>query len=146
YHQDSETTYLEAELLLLKKNNKKYISVTLTDCTRIKNLEKQILHAQRMESIGFLAGGIVHEINNLFTPILMSIKYIRRHLTDETSSKMLETMKSSVERGTQLIKQVLIFSRTEEEEYEIINFSEIIREIKIIVTQAFPKNIKIAFE
>lgn len=147
YEKDqTQTIYFNSKWYLIEQDQTKYILIINKDITEKKNLEKQILHAQRMESIGFLAGGIVHEINNLFTPILMSAKYIRKHLSDETSRKMLETIKTSVQRGSELIKQVLIFSRSEERELESIDFNDVIKELKSIIIQTFPKNIKILID
>jgi two-component system cell cycle sensor histidine kinase/response regulator CckA len=136
---------VESRWSLIKDSSNKPLEILIinTDITERKKFEKQIFHSQRIESIGTLASGIAHEINNIFTPILMSVKYIRRNLTDATSLKLLETIKLSVERGSEIVKQVLLFARTEESKFEVIEISGLISEIKRIINQTFPKNISI---
>jgi two-component system cell cycle sensor histidine kinase/response regulator CckA len=114
-----------------------------TDITERKKLEEQFRHSQRLESIGVLAGGIAHEINNIFTPILVSARYIQNKLTDNTSKLMVETIRTSVQRGAEIVKQILIFSRVEEGKLTKINIIELINEVKKIIKQTFPRNIQI---
>ena len=64
-----------------------------------------------MESIGTLAGGIAHDINNLLSPILMSIRLLQMSAVDEDSLRILSTLQSSAERGAVLVKQVLVYLR-----------------------------------
>src|SRR5262249_54216284 len=69
------------------------------DVTERKRFESQLRRAQRLESIGMLAGGIAHDLNNVLTPILMSTKLLRRDRTESQRQSMLDTIQASAERG-----------------------------------------------
>src|SRR5688500_20237990 len=74
-------------------------------------MESQFLRAQRMESIGTLAGGIAHDLNNVLSPILMSIDMLQMKTTDESSRKWLDVLRTNAERGGDMGRQVLSFAR-----------------------------------
>ena len=113
-----------------------------TDITEKKQLEAQFLRAQRMESIGTLAGGIAHDLNNVLAPILMSAQLLQMKISDARSQRLLQTMESSAKRGAALVKQVLEFARGVEGKRTIVQVRHLISEIKHVVTQTFPKSIE----
>ena len=121
----------------------KSVLVINTDITEKKNLERQFLRAQRLESIGTLASGIAHDLNNILAPILMSIGLMRKSVTDEGTQKLLTTIESSAERGADIVRQVLTFARGVEGERILIQPRHIINELVKIMVQTFPKNIQI---
>ena len=82
-----------------------------TDITGRKQLEAQFLRAQRMESIGTLAGGIAHDLNNVLAPILMSVGLLKHLHKDEQTQAILEMLETSSKRGAEMLKQVLSFAR-----------------------------------
>ena len=82
-----------------------------TDVTVRKQLEARYLRAQRMESVGTLAGGIAHDLNNVLTPIAMSIDMLRDATTDPGSLEILDTVETSTRRGADLVRQVMTFAR-----------------------------------
>ena len=79
------------------------VLVINTDVTEKKKLEAQFLRAQRMESIGTLAGGIAHDINNILSPILMSIRLLQMKFADEDSQRLLGVLQKSAERGGAMV-------------------------------------------
>jgi two-component system cell cycle sensor histidine kinase/response regulator CckA len=81
------------------------------DITDRRRLEQQVLRAQRIESIGTLAGGIAHDLNNVLAPILMSIDLLRLDLEAGDRADILDTMESSVRRGAEMVRHVLSFAR-----------------------------------
>lgn len=113
-----------------------------SDVTEQKHLEAQFLRAQRMESVGTLAGGIAHDFNNVLSPIMMSIALLRMHIDDPGMSRILETLDASVNRGKQLVRQVLAFGRGVEGERVILQPLHIVREISDVVAETFPKSIQ----
>jgi two-component system cell cycle sensor histidine kinase/response regulator CckA len=117
------------------------IFVINTDITEQKKLEAQFLRTQRMESIGTLAGGIAHDLNNVLSPILMGVELMRVKAPDEFSQKMLNTMASSAKRGSDMVKQVLAFARGTGGERTVLQISHLIREMQKIVKETFPKTI-----
>ena len=111
------------------------------DVTERKKLEEQFLRAQRMESIGTLAGGIAHDLNNLLSPIIMGADLIAQFETKEETRLVLNNMRRSARRGADLVRQVLSFARGVEGARVGVKIEDIVREIEAIVANTFPKNI-----
>ena len=112
-----------------------------TDITERKKLETQFLRAQRMESIGTLAGGIAHDLNNVLAPIVMAIEFLKLKNNDETSLEVLNTIETSAHRGADMVRQVLSFARGVEGQRIIVQPKHLMKDIQKIVADAFPKNI-----
>jgi PAS domain S-box-containing protein len=126
--------------------NPKAIFVINTDVTEKKRLESQFLRAQRMESIGTLAGGIAHDLNNMLAPILMSIQLLQSRFTDADSQRLLGTLRKSAERSGALVKQVLEFARGVEGAKIILQPRHVIKEVMRILNETLPKSIEVKFE
>jgi signal transduction histidine kinase/CheY-like chemotaxis protein len=114
-----------------------------TDITEKKKLEQQFLRAQRMESIGTLAGGIAHDLNNVLTPILMCVDILKMSRTEKQKEEMLDTIGKSARRGAEMISQVLSFARGVEGKQIKIQALHLIKDIEKIAQDTFPKNIRI---
>lgn len=119
------------------------ILVINTDVTDKKSMEAQFLRAQRMESIGTLASGIAHDLNNVLSPILMAIDMLRLKATDESTRKWLEVLRANAERGGDMVRQVLSFARGVEGERVALQPRHLIKEIVKILRETFPKSIEI---
>ena len=114
-----------------------------TDITAKKQLEANCLRTQRIESIGTLAGGIAHDLNNILHPITLAMDFIRGQLPDPASRSMLDLVTENAKRAASLVKQVQSFSRGEEGERVSIRPVAIAQEIARIVRETFPKNIEL---
>ncbi|MFZ3167214.1 MAG: PAS domain S-box protein [Candidatus Methanoperedens sp.] len=119
------------------------LSIIAKDITETKMLEAQLLRAQRMESIGTLAGGIAHDLNNVLTPIMLSLQLLKEKYTDQQSQKLLTILEQNCQRGANLIKQVLSFARGVEGERNPLQAKHIITEIEKVAKETFPRNIEI---
>ena len=122
---DNQEIIVESRWTLMPNGQSKPPSILVvnTNITEKKQLEKQLLHAQRLETIGTLAGGIAHDLNNILTPILGFTQLLPLHipnLSDE-NLQMLNLIKNSALRGAEIVKQVLLFSREIESEWEWLN-------------------------
>jgi PAS domain S-box-containing protein len=113
------------------------------DITERKKLEAQFLRAQRLESIGVLAGGIAHDLNNVMTPILMSIKLLRKDRSPEQRKELLDTAQASVERGIDMVKQLLSFGGGLEGERAIVHLPSLIDELEKMLQHTLAKTIQI---
>jgi two-component system, cell cycle sensor histidine kinase and response regulator CckA len=113
------------------------------DITEQKKLETQLLRAQRLESIGTLASGVAHDLNNILTPILMCAQALRDDLADEDRQSALSLIEESARRGAAVVKQVLTFARGVEGERVLIKPSHLIEEMVDIARKTFPKSIEI---
>jgi PAS domain S-box-containing protein len=122
------------------------ILVINTDITEKKRTEAQFLRAQRMESIGTLAGGIAHDLNNVLAPILMAIQVLQMKLPDEVSQQWLSILKQNAERGSDMVKQVLSFARGIEGERTPVQPKHLVKEIVKIARDTFPKSIDVRCE
>ncbi len=123
--------------------NPKSILAINTDVTERKSLESQMLRAQRMESIGTLASGIAHDLNNILTPIMLSLQLLQSEARDEETKKTIEVLEKSAIRGADLVRQVLTFARGVEGERKPIQLKHIIGEVAKIMEETFPKSIEI---
>jgi PAS domain S-box-containing protein len=141
--------YWESVLISGIRDNDKNISHFLAvkeDITEKKLLEAQMLRAQRMESIGTLAGGIAHDLNNVLAPILMAIEILRKQVTTDAGQKILKTLETSAERGKNIIRQVLTFARGIDGERTPLQPKYLMKEIEQIIKETFPKMIEIQLE
>lgn len=114
-----------------------------TDITEHKKLESQFMRAQRLESIGTLASGVAHDLNNVLAPILMSAPLLREELPPPLKEKIIDTIEGSAERGAQIVKQVLTFARGVEGERVVLDPRHLIKEMAEIAAQTFPKGIEV---
>ncbi len=117
----------------------------IRDVTEKKSLEAQFLRAQRMESIGTLAGGIAHDLNNILTPIMMSISILKDLSTEPDSIRILETIDVSAKRGADIVRQVLSFARGLEGERVEVQPKNLLRDLESIMRDTFPKDIRLQF-
>ncbi|MBI1807102.1 MAG: response regulator [Ignavibacteria bacterium] len=120
-----------------------YYEGLVTDITDRKKLEAQLLRTQRLESIGILAGGIAHDLNNVLAPIMMAVQVLKHHFKDGKMQQMLATLESSARRGADIVKQVLIFARGADGERGLLQPKHLIHEIENIVRETFPKSIEL---
>ncbi len=125
------------------KGNPKSVLVINTDVTEKRKIESQFLRAQRLESIGTLAGGMAHDFNNILSPILMAIRMLQLKFPDEDSQRLLAMLQASAERGAGLVKQVLSFARGVEGERVILQPRHVIKEIVKILKDTLPKSIQV---
>jgi two-component system cell cycle sensor histidine kinase/response regulator CckA len=115
--------------------------VVNTDITEKKKLEAQFFRAQRMESIGTLAGGIAHDINNVLLPILMSVDILKSNLTAEQRLTILNDLESSALRGADMVKQILSFARGVEGQKVLVQLKHVVGEMVNMIKRTFPKSI-----
>jgi PAS domain S-box-containing protein len=111
-----------------------------TDITEKKKLEEQLFRSQRIDSIGKLAAGIAHDINNLLYPILIAIETLRAKLSDEEMQTFLGLLKVNTERGIALVNQILSFAKGFDGAKTTFQPKYIIREISEILKETLPKS------
>jgi PAS domain S-box-containing protein len=131
-----------------KRGQPTSVLVVSTDITEKKQLEAQFLRAQRMESIGTLASGIAHDLNNILTPILANAQLLQMKIPnlEERSRQMLKTIELNTRRGATLVQQVLSFARGVEGKHTVLQIKHVIWEIQQMVEQTFPKSITVQTE
>jgi two-component system, cell cycle sensor histidine kinase and response regulator CckA len=138
------------KLLHHEHNQTKSILIVDTDISQIKELEKQFLRTQRIESIGTLTSGIAHDLNNVLSPILMSAQLLKGKFHEQNTQQFLSIVENNAKRGANLVKQVLSFVRGIEGDVSgrgttnlnpVIQVKHLILEMQQIIQQTFPKSI-----
>jgi signal transduction histidine kinase len=110
-----------------------------------RQLEAQFLRSQRLECIGTLTGGIAHDLNNVLQPILATAQVLQRrfpHL-DERNRQLLKILEDSAQRGGNLVKQVLSFSRGAGDKQALLQIEPQLKEIVRLLKGVFPKAIQV---
>jgi PAS domain S-box-containing protein len=114
-----------------------------TDITEKKRLEAQFLRAQRMESIGALAGGIAHDLNNILSPILMAADFLHEELAASGNHQMVDIIKTSAQRGSDMVKQILSFARGVSGEPTMLQVRHLVTDFGKLLKETFPRSIQI---
>jgi PAS domain S-box-containing protein len=117
--------------------------VLAADVTEKRLLLEQFLHAQRLESLGMLAAGIAHDLNNVLAPIVFAAPLLRMNATDPHDLKILDTLESSAKRGAGLVRQILEFAHSTTGEFQLTQVSHLVRDIIQLMEETFPKSIRI---
>src|SRR6185436_5652628 len=94
-----------------------------------------------MESIGTLASGIAHDLNNVFTPILLTTRILSRRLTDQESEHLLNMITRSAKHGADMVKQILSFARGISSNSVELQLKDLLDEISEILKQTIPPSI-----
>ncbi len=108
-----------------------------------KALEAQLFRSQRMESLGTLAGGIAHDLNNVLGPIMLSIHVLKERVKDTKSADLLSLVEGSVKRGSEIVKQVLSFARGARGETMLVQLRSLMSDLSRILKETFPRSIQI---
>jgi len=112
------------------------------DLSEKKLLEKQLIHTQKMESIGTLAAGVAHEVGNPLASISALVQVVQRSTTDEFAKERLELVKKQVTRISKIIRDLVDFSRPSNYELQLTDINQnIVEAIEIIKVGAKAKDI-----
>jgi PAS domain S-box-containing protein len=114
-----------------------------TDVTAQRAIERQLLRSQRLESLGTLAGGIAHDLNNVLAPILMGVEGLALRNPDFSGGSILSIIKASAQRGANIVRQILNFARGMEGDIGEIQVGHVVREVEGIIQETFPKSIEL---
>jgi two-component system, cell cycle sensor histidine kinase and response regulator CckA len=122
----------------------KFILAVNTDITAKKSLEAQFYRAQRLESLGTLASGIAHDLNNVLTPILAFAQIIRSQPSiDRETQGRLQIIEDSARRGADMVKQILTFARGAIAQSSVFHVDCLLEDVIKVARQTFPKAIAI---
>ncbi|MCL4437074.1 MAG: PAS domain S-box protein [Thaumarchaeota archaeon] len=143
-HKDGKTRVLINMTVGLVSYHGRVASIgTVKNITEKKKLEAQLLRAQRMESVGTLAEGVAHDINNVLSPIMLSLYLLKEKFKDSESQELLSILESGARRGSELIKQVQSFAIGMEGKRVALQAAYLISELRQIAKETFPRNIEI---
>jgi PAS domain S-box-containing protein len=121
----------------------KSVLIIDTDITEKKHYEAQVMRSQRMDSIGALAGGIAHDLNNALAPVLMSVEILKQTKDHPDAERLLDIIASSTQRGSGMVKQILSFARGSIGQQGPVQLGHVMVEMAKIIKDTFPKSIAI---
>ena len=117
------------------------------DITYDKEVERQLVHSQKMDSIGTLAGGVAHDFNNLLTTILGYTELLKRELKgNESTSMKLMQIEKSANRAAELTGQLLAFSRRHPTVLHVFNLNDLVLETMDMIRSTVPASIDVRFQ
>lgn len=119
---------------------------TCQDITAQKHAEAERLRSQRLESIGNLAGGIAHDLNNVLAPILMSIALLKEDERDAERLETLQTVEECAQRGADLVRQVLTYARGRVDVRTPVEMSVLVRTVARVLRETFPRGVALHVE
>ncbi len=130
-------------------NGKPGVMFLLRDVTEKQKLEQQLLQAQKMEALGTLAGGVAHDFNNIMATIIGYSELLQNEIMssgNNSAEKYIRSISSAAQGGSDLVKQLLTFSRRREPKYVKISLNELIKEILKLLRSALPASIELVVD
>ena len=138
------TVQLRASLVRDERSQGKSVLVVGTDITEAKQLEAQFLRAQRLESLGSLASGVAHDLNNVLTPILMSAGVLADSARTDQERELIQLLGDSARRGADIVQQLLLFGRGSDSPRSPMSVGAVLKDMSQIMRGTFPKSIAVA--
>jgi two-component system, cell cycle sensor histidine kinase and response regulator CckA len=144
-----EEQFLNISMFPLVANCVQGIVIRVDNITELENKEQQLRHAQKMETIGTLAGGLAHDFNNILGGLTGSLSLIRFKLDQDNEidgdflRKYLGIMEQAGKRASDLVKQLLSITRKQEMNFQPVDLNVTIDHILEICNISFDKSINI---
>ncbi len=122
------------------------VLLVITDITEAKRLEAQFLRAQRLDSLGSLASGVAHDLNNVLTPILMSAGILADSARTKAERELIQMLGDSARRGADIVQQLLLYGRGSDSPRSPISVAAAIKDMLKMMRETFPKGLEISAE
>jgi len=121
------------------------MSATLTcdGAGQMKRADENALRASRLESLGMLASGIAHDLNNVLSPIVLAAPILREHATNPDDLRIIASLEKSAERGVDLVRQILSFAHGAASVPQPVDLKHLLQETVSVAAETFPKNIRV---
>ena len=120
------------------------IQSNFRDVTMRRRLEEELRQSQKLESIGRLAGGIAHDFNNILNIISAQASLLARSADDgEKRERGVAAIRTAVDRGSGVVRQLLTFARAAETVFEPVDVNAILEEVARLLGETFPKNVSL---
>jgi PAS domain S-box-containing protein len=115
----------------------------MEDITSQRTLEERLARAQRLESMGNLAGGIAHDLNNILAPVRLGAEFMKSLPFTGKEREIIEVMDISIHRATELVQQVLAFSRGRRSNRQAMELPPLVSELERLVRESFPRDVRL---
>jgi nitrogen-specific signal transduction histidine kinase/CheY-like chemotaxis protein len=103
--------------------------------------DDRFLRAQRLESIGMLASGIAHDLNNVLAPIILAAPLLRERATNPDDLRVILSLEKSAERGVDLVRQILAFAQGVGGMHQALEVKTLLDETMSVIQESFPKDV-----
>jgi PAS domain S-box-containing protein len=130
-------------LLLDHNGQPDAVLVIDSDVTEKKQIEQQLLRAVRIDTIGSLAGGVAHDLNNMLMPILMGSALIRKRIDDPQLARTADHLEQSAKKAADLVRQILTFIRGSRDVKEIVTGEALLADLQKFLHATFPPSLRI---
>ncbi|TXD38748.1 response regulator [Lujinxingia vulgaris] len=148
-HRDGEPRYTRFTLALMREEGGEpsHILAMIADLTDKKRIQQNLQHADKMQAMGRLAGGVAHDFNNLLT-IIGSHCYIMRDALHDSArvESSIEAILSASERGGALTRQLLTFGRRHVRESSVLDLNELLDEMRMVLESLFGSSVHLTQE
>jgi PAS domain S-box-containing protein len=141
---DGAPVWMLENAALVRDEGGPCIEGTIVDLTERKNLERQLGQAQKMEAVGQLAGGVAHDFSNILN-VIGGYSELAVKRTDEHSPirPYLDEIRRAAGRATNLVRQLLAFSRGQIVEPSVLDLDEVVRGLEEMLRRLIPENIEL---
>ncbi|MDI1247729.1 MAG: PAS domain S-box protein [Lacunisphaera sp.] len=140
------TMQLRATVLRDEHARPRSVLVVATDITEARRLEAQYLRAQRLESLGSLASGVAHDLNNVLTPILVAVDLLRPLAREPQDRDIVQLVSDSARRGADIVQQLLLFGRGSDTPRAPVDVGAVLGDLRRMMQETFPKNIALGVQ
>ncbi|MEI6351610.1 MAG: PAS domain S-box protein [Verrucomicrobiota bacterium] len=131
------------ELLLEMANDISFALENFERKAEHKRMEEKVLQTQRLESIGTLASGVAHDLNNILTPVILSADLLHTATDPKTRTSLISSIEECAKRGANVVSQLLTFARGTKGDRTTLNLESVVTEMTKVVRETFPRNITI---
>ena len=115
---------------------------TFTDVTERRSMDERLRRTQRLESIGSLAGGIAHDLNNALVPLLAGVSFLREYVPAE-DAELVTAMEASSRRAASMVQQLLVFAKGAEGRRAPVHPAALIEEMERFIDSTFPPTVQL---
>ncbi len=145
-HADGSSRWLDARASLLSTSEAHFVLFMARDVTERRALENQLIEAQKLESMGQLAGGVAHDFNNIITVLSCHVDWLGSVLPDHPeASQSIEDLRHTIDRGRGLTQQLLALARRQVLAKREVDLNEVVEELLHLVERVVPEKIVLRF-
>lgn len=142
---DGEMADVRVRARLLRDHDGRMLSMLggMLDVTERRELERQYHRALRVESLGTLAGGIAHDLNNSLSPIIMGAELMAEFDLDPEAADILDTISAAARRSAGMVRNILTYARGIDGPRRSVGVDELVSSVAKMVRDTFPKHIEV---